>query len=110
MEVYEVIPVARTRAAPETLSYFSTKKFARGDLVKANFRGREIFAVIKTASELSGRKAELKKGVFKLKPLKSLWRADFLPEDFFEILRRLSRELLLPEGLILSRLLPKPIF
>lgn len=110
MQVYEVIPVARNRAAPETLSYFSTKKNARGDLVKTNFRGREIFAVIKNASELSGRKAELKRGTFRLKPLKSLWLQNFLPEDFFEILRRLSREFLLPEGLILSRLLPKPIF
>ncbi|OGF82173.1 hypothetical protein A3B18_01850 [Candidatus Giovannonibacteria bacterium RIFCSPLOWO2_01_FULL_46_13] len=110
MKVLEVIPVTRSIYAPGTLSYFSTKNAARGDLVKINFRNKETFAVVWKTSDLAEEKAELKKiKSFKLKPISSVVKEKFLSEEWFKILEEISKNLFIPSSILLSSLIPKAL-
>lgn len=111
VKILEVIPIARSAFALTQLSYFSTKKLSRGDLVTINLRGKEIFAIVQKISELKEEKAALKKNsAFKLKPINSLIKEKFLSEEWFRISSELSRDLLIPRPVLLSSLFPRALF
>ena len=110
MQVYEVIPLIKARILPETLSYFSTKEISRGAVVKISFRRREIFAVVNKRAALLDLKAELKKRDFRLRAIKTLVSDKFLGEERLELLKEISKTLLLPAGVLISNLFPKLLF
>ncbi len=109
MKVLEVIPITRSVFAPEMLSYFSIKPVSRGDLVKISLRNKETSAIVEKVADVSDEKVALKKSGFKLKPIKTVICEKFFSDDWFKILEKLSRSLLIPPHAILSSLLPKAI-
>lgn len=110
MKVLEVIPITRSVFAPEMLSYFSIKPVSRGDLVKISLRNKETSAIVEKVADVSDEKVALKKSGFKLKPIKTVICEKFFSDDWFKILEKLSRSLLIPPHAILSSLLSKAIF
>src|SRR3989339_865761 len=109
MKVLEVIPITRGIFASGTLSYFSIKPVSRGDLVKISLRNKETSAIVGKVADVSDEKVALKKSGFKLKPIKAVICEKFFSDDWFKILEKLSRTLLIPSHAILSSILPKAI-
>ena len=109
MKVINVIPITRSIFSLEGLSYFSTKNVSRGDLVKINLRGKETFAIVEKASEVTEKKAELKKSGFKLKPITAVVKENFFSEKWFEILENISQNYVIPKPAILYSIIPKAI-
>lgn len=104
-----LIPIIKGPFAPEALSYFSINQVSRGDLVKIPLRGKIAYAIVDKAESVREKKASLKKGGFRLKPIKSVVREKFLSEDWFGILDKMSQRILIPPSAILSSILPKAI-
>lgn len=110
MRIVEVIPIARSPFVPETLTYFSTKDLQPGDLVSVSLGGRNSPAAVKKVEDARALKSELKRGAFKLKPIRGLISKSFFDDKFLKAVSRISEETLLPQGLILFFLVPHPLF
>ncbi len=110
MHILEVIPVTRSRRATEALTYFSTKELNSGDLVSIPLRDKIVPAVVKKVSDVRTAKSEIKISNFRMKPIKSFIKENFVSPEMLRAVERISEEILFPPGAVLARLIPKPVF
>ncbi|MBI2610303.1 primosomal protein N' [Candidatus Giovannonibacteria bacterium] len=109
MFVYEIIPISRSRFAADTLSYFSTKELKIGDLVEVALRGKIVPGIVSDARDAKELKSEIKRTSFKLKPVKKIIVPGFYQNSDFEILEKLSAEMLIYKSAILYEMIPKAL-
>src|SRR3990167_268111 len=110
MYVVEVIPIARSPYVPNTLTYFSTKELAPGDLVSVSLGARNSPAVVRKVEDARALKSELKKGGLRLKPVRGVINKSFCDDRFLKAVSGISEETLLSQSLILFFLVPHPLF
>lgn len=74
MYIINVIPLIKIpRPNPQILSYFFSKKLARGALVQISLRKKQINAIVFSSENLEKKKLDIKKGTsFKLKPIEKV--------------------------------------
>jgi len=58
--------------APETFSYFTSKKISRRGIVLVPFKNRLVFGIVLEQNEVVSQKQEIKKGGILLKPIKKI--------------------------------------
>ena len=107
MNIVEVMPISRSVFAPKTLSYFSTKSFSPGDLASIQIRNKKAPALVKSVRDAKQIKSELRRISFGLKPLEGILVKNFLSEHTARIIEKISGEMLISEGILLFKLIPK---
>jgi len=110
MRIVEVTPITRSPYVPNTLTYFSTKELAPGDLVSVSLGARNSPAVVRKVEDARALKSELKKGGLRLKPVRGVINKSFCDDRFLKAVSGISEETLLPQSLILFFLIPHPLF
>ena len=81
MKLYEVIAIGRGYRAAGALTYFSTKELNPGDLVLTPLRNKTVPAVVKKVSDARTAKSEIKISDFKLKPVKTFIKENFISPE-----------------------------
>src|SRR3989338_6132354 len=90
MYVVEVIPITRSPSVPNTLTYFSTKELAPGDLVSVSLGARNSLAVVTKVEDARALKSELKKGGLRLKPVRGVINKSFCDDRFLKAVSGIS--------------------
>ncbi len=106
MYIVEVSPLKNIKAFPY-LSYFSSHKFKKFDIIKVPFRQSEILAVVSNVKEVKSIKADIKNKDFAPRKIRKQEPMDFISKDFIKAAFDLAKFSVRAPGLILEQALPK---
>ncbi|MEK7599102.1 MAG: hypothetical protein AAB474_01445 [Patescibacteria group bacterium] len=107
MWLLEIIPITKSLAGSDCLTYFSTKELAPGALVEVFLRKKTVPALVAKTEKLEAKKAFLKKSSFSLKKINKVLAAEFLAADFISFINKTSEYFLTPPGSLAKFFLPQ---
>lgn len=105
MKIIEVIPIAKA-INTDTLTYFSSKDIAIGNIVDIPIRKKSICGVVISVQDVQDMKSEIKKADFSLKKIDKIKSKNRIPSDFIDMAREMANYYATNIGSILNILLP----
>ncbi len=109
MYILEVSPIKRIKGF-KTLSYFSSYKFKRGDIVTAPFKNSEILVLVHSVHSVKSIKAEIKDENFAPKKIKKQEPLKITSKKFIQAVFDMADFYMLPAGVLLNELVPSALF
>ncbi len=109
MYIVELSPL-KTIKGFKSLSYFSSHKFEKFDIVEVPFRNGTIQGVVISSKELKSVKADVKDKSFAPKKIKKQKVLRIADEDFLKAVEKFSKEYLLPLGPLIAQAVPSVVF
>lgn len=105
MKLVKVIPIARG-LAKETLSYFSTKSFGKGSIVRVPLRKKAVPAVVVSEENAGKSKAAIKRSSFVMRPISSRKETHLLSPAFIDAAEETAQYFATTTGAVLASITP----
>jgi primosomal protein N' len=109
MKLVTIIPFLKTLQI-ETLTYFSGKEVALGDIVSAPIRNKEVDGIVINVEDVSGQKGDIKEADFNLKKITKVKGASIFLKSFLESCEYIKDYFVASTGQILNTLIPAILF
>lgn len=109
MKLVTIIPFLKTLQT-ETLSYFSGKEVALGDIVTAPVRNKDVDGIVIDAQNVSMQKGDIKDADFNLKKIKNVKGSSIFLKSFLESCEYIKDYFVASTGQILNTLVPAVLF
>jgi len=108
MFIIRVAPISKG-ITKEELSYFSSRAYEIGSIIKVELRSKEMPALVIESKEASENKAEIKEASFQLKKIRRQTPKKILSEDFIQTIENFSKNNFTTTGALLNDLIPSNI-
>ncbi|MDE2038028.1 MAG: hypothetical protein KGI69_02285 [Patescibacteria group bacterium] len=108
MNIITVIPITRSKVAPE-LSYFTASDVPVGAIVTVPLRSKAIHAVVSGSRPAADLKAEIKSAPFEIRKLGAVKASAFFPAAFLEACAALAEHYAATTGAVLRSLVSETV-
>ena len=109
MKLVTIIPFLKTLQT-ETLSYFSGKDVALGDIVTAPVRNKDVDGIVIDAQDVSMQKGDIKDADFNLKKIKDVKGSSIFLKSFLDTAEYIKDYFFASIGQIFNTLFPVVVF
>ncbi len=108
MYIIELSPLKQIKGF-KSLSYFSSHKFEKFDIVEAPFRNGAVQGIVISSKELKSVKADVKDKSFAPKKIRKQKALRIADDNFLKAAEKFAEEYLLPLGPLIAQLIPSAI-
>ncbi len=108
MYIIECLPLIKA-SLPGPLSYFSTKAFEPGSLIKVELRKKQVAALVLSNKSVAENKAEIKSADFTIKKISAFGSGPFLRKEFLAGVDAVAEYFATSTGSVLHQLIPSLI-
>ncbi|MEK7115417.1 MAG: hypothetical protein AAB862_00520, partial [Patescibacteria group bacterium] len=109
MRIIDVIPFVKG-SGKETLSYFSAKDIASGNIVTIPLRGRTVVGLVVGSQDALGHKSALRSSAYRLKKVTSVAGENILSKAFIETAYLSAEFYVTSAGEIIAQTVPRLVF